>query len=389
MASITLEKVNKIYASGFEAVHEFDLHVADGEFVVLVGPSGCGKTTILRMIAGLEEVSGGSIYIGDRIVNGIAPKDRDVAMVFQNYALYPHMTVAGNIAFALKLRKVSKSEISEKVRKVGEILGLSQYLNQRPRQLSGGQRQRVAMGRAIVREPAVFLMDEPLSNLDASLRAQMRVEVLRIQRHLQVGTLYVTHDQVEAMTMGDRVVVLKDGHVQQCDTPKNLYSHPTNLFVAAFVGSPAMNLFKAGISSNGDVLDMGSQSIRLTEELYIMHPTLRQYASKSVVVGVRPEHLLIGEDRADRFTISSVIGLVEVLGSDTLVHFSAGAERMYIEGVANEAATDLADNEFNVKNEGIARLDPKVSVRIGEKVTLSAELDSIYFFDPITGNVIN
>ena len=285
MASITLEKVKKIYATGFEAVHGFDLHVNDGEFVVLVGPSGCGKTTILRMIAGLDDISDGLIFIGDRVVNKVAPKDRDVAMVFQNYALYPHMTVAENIAFALKLQKIPKSEIETKVLQVAEILGLKQYLHNRPRQLSGGQRQRVAMGRAIVREPAVFLMDEPLSNLDASLRVQMRAEVLRIQRHLQVGTLYVTHDQVEAMTMGDRVVVLKDGYIQQCDTPENIYSHPANLFVAAFIGSPAMNLFKAGISNNGSVVDIGSQNITLGEEVYARCSSLRAYASKYFPAG--------------------------------------------------------------------------------------------------------
>lgn len=389
MASITLEKVKKIYATGFEAVHGFDLHVNDGEFVVLVGPSGCGKTTILRMIAGLDDISDGLIFIGDRVVNKVAPKDRDVAMVFQNYALYPHMTVAENIAFALKLQKIPKSEIETKVLQVAEILGLKQYLHNRPRQLSGGQRQRVAMGRAIVREPAVFLMDEPLSNLDASLRVQMRAEVLRIQRHLQVGTLYVTHDQVEAMTMGDRVVVLKDGYIQQCDTPENIYSHPANLFVAAFIGSPAMNLFKAGISNNGSVVDIGSQNITLGEEVYARCSSLRAYAGKQVVLGVRPEHLTLAEAEKPHFVISSIIGLVEVLGSDILAQFSVGAERVHIEGVDNDGSAELDENEFNIRNEGIARLDPKTPVHIGEKVALAADFDSIYFFDPVSGNLIN
>src|SRR5579875_311507 len=248
MATITLEGVTKVYPNGFEAVHGIDLDVGDGEFMVLVGPSGCGKTTVLRMVAGLEDISDGILKIGDKIVNDLGPKERDIAMVFQNYALYPHMTVGENIGFALKLRKMPKDQIKAKVSEAAHILGLTEWIDRKPGQLSGGQRQRVAMGRAIVREPSVFLMDEPLSNLDAKLRVQMRAEVSRIQRRLDVATLYVTHDQTEAMTMGDRVAVMRSGEIQQVDTPQSLYDRPNNLFVAAFIGSPAMNLYEATLS---------------------------------------------------------------------------------------------------------------------------------------------
>ena len=253
MATVQLENINKVYENGYHAIHDLSLEIADKEFLVLVGPSGCGKSTALRMIAGLETISGGTMRIGDRVVNEVEPKDRDIAMVFQNYALYPHMTVYDNIGFALKLAKVPKEEIDTRVRKAAAILELEDNLNRKPGQLSGGQRQRVAMGRAIVRQPAAFLMDEPLSNLDAKLRVQMRAEIASLQRELAVTTVYVTHDQIEAMTMGDRVAVLKDGYLQQVDTPQNLYDHPVNVFVAAFIGSPSMNLFEADLHLSGDV----------------------------------------------------------------------------------------------------------------------------------------
>jgi len=263
MATVTLDSVNKVYENGYHAIHDLDLNIEDKEFLVLVGPSGCGKSTALRMIAGLESITGGEMHIGDRLVNDVEPKDRDIAMVFQNYALYPHMSVYDNIGFALKLAKVPKEEIDERVRKASSILELDQYLDRKPGQLSGGQRQRVAMGRAIVRQPAAFLMDEPLSNLDAKLRVQMRAEIAALQRELGVTTVYVTHDQVEAMTMGDRVAVLKDGYLQQVDTPQNLYDRPDNVFVGAFIGSPSMNLYEATVTvgEGGGSVQLGSQTL--------------------------------------------------------------------------------------------------------------------------------
>jgi len=293
MANVTLEKVTKVYPNGLKAVSDLDLEVADGEFMVLVGPSGCGKTTALRMVAGLEDITSGELKIGDRVVNDVSPKDRDIAMVFQNYALYPHMTVAENIGFALKLRKTPKDELQRKVKEAAQILGLTEYLDRKPGQLSGGQRQRVAMGRAIVREPSVFLMDEPLSNLDAKLRVQMRAEVSRIQRRLGVATFYVTHDQVEAMTMGDRVAVMRGGVLQQCDAPQVLYERPANLFVAAFIGSPAMNLYEVGLdgTSGGLEIVIGNQRLTIPERKLVERPGLANYRGRQVVVGIRPEHL--------------------------------------------------------------------------------------------------
>lgn len=281
-ATVTLDNVSKVYPNGFQAIQDLSIDIVDGEFLVLVGPSGCGKSTALRMIAGLEEISGGELRIGDRVVNDVEPKDRDIVMVFQNYALYPHMTVEENIGFALKLAKVSKEEIAQRVARAAEILELTSYLDRKSGQLSGGQRQRVAMGRAIVREPAAFLMDEPLSNLDAKLRVQMRAEIAALQRSLGVTTFYVTHDQVEAMTMGDRVAVIKDGVLQQVDTPQNLYDAPVNVFVAAFIGSPSMNLFAATLSVDGDsaVLTLGSQQLTLSDEVLKSQPALREYAGK-------------------------------------------------------------------------------------------------------------
>ena len=276
MATVDMDKVNKVYENGFHAVKDLSLDVGEGEFMVLVGPSGCGKTTALRMVAGLEDITSGTLSIGGKVVNNETPKERDIAMVFQNYALYPHMTVAENIGFALKLRKIPKPEIAAKVKETGEILGLTEWLDRKPGQLSGGQRQRVAMGRAIVREPSVFLMDEPLSNLDAKLRVQMRAEVQRIQRRIAVATLYVTHDQVEAMTMGDRVAVMRSGHLQQVDNPQYLYDHPNNLFVAAFIGSPSMNLYEATMTEGADGIRLGSQEVPLPTVCREAHPGLAQ-----------------------------------------------------------------------------------------------------------------
>src|SRR5580693_8171751 len=285
MAPVSLEQVNKVYENGFHAVHDLSLDIADGEFMVLVGPSGCGKTTALRMVAGLEDITSGILRIGGKEANDETPKQRDIAMVFQNYALYPHMTVADNIGFALKLRHLPKTEIQSKVNNAAEILGLTDWLGRKPAQLSGGQRQRVAMGRAIVREPSVFLMDEPLSNLDAKLRVQMRAEVQRIQRRIGVATMYVTHDQIEAMTMGDRVAVMRTGRLQQVAPPQVLYDHPDNIFVAAFIGSPAMNLYRAELAEDAQTLRLGSQVLRITDGVRHARPGLVAYAGKRIVVG--------------------------------------------------------------------------------------------------------
>ena len=291
MANVDLQAVNKVYENGFHAVKDLTLDVAEGEFMVLVGPSGCGKTTALRMVAGLEDITSGTLRIGGKVVNDETPKDRDIAMVFQNYALYPHMTVGENIGFALKLRKLSRTQIATKVKDTAEILGLTEWLDRKPGQLSGGQRQRVAMGRAIVREPSVFLMDEPLSNLDAKLRVQMRAEVQRIQRRINVATFYVTHDQVEAMTMGDRVAVMRSGVLQQVDHPQHLYDHPDNLFVAAFIGSPSMNLYEATMSDDTRSVKVGSQMLPLPDDVHEARRGLARYGGEKIVLGVRPEHL--------------------------------------------------------------------------------------------------
>src|SRR5208282_453238 len=291
MATVSMEKINKVYENGFHAVKDMSLDIADGEFMVLVGPSGCGKTTALRMVAGLEDITSGILRIGGKEANDESPKERDIAMVFQNYALYPHMTVAENIGFALKLRHLPKDQLKAKVNDAADILGLTDWLDRKPGQLSGGQRQRVAMGRAIVRDPSVFLMDEPLSNLDAKLRVQMRAEVARIQRRIGVSTIYVTHDQVEAMTMGDRVTVLREGVLQQVDTPQVLYDNPDNIFVAAFIGSPSMNLYDATLGADARSLKLGSQELPLSEAVRTKRPGLAAYAGKDVVVGMRPEHL--------------------------------------------------------------------------------------------------
>jgi multiple sugar transport system ATP-binding protein len=383
MATIALEQINKLYPNGFHAVKDLDLDVRDGEFMVLVGPSGCGKTTALRMVAGLEEISSGTLSIGGKVVNDVTPKDRDIAMVFQNYALYPHMTVGDNIGFALKMRKLSKPEIAAKVKETADILGLSDWLDRKPGQLSGGQRQRVAMGRAIVREPSVFLMDEPLSNLDAKLRVQMRAEVQRIQRRINVATMYVTHDQVEAMTMGDRVAVMRAGVLQQVDHPQVLYGHPDNLFVAAFIGSPAMNLYEAAVTEGARSFRLGSQDIELPASVRAARPGLASYAGQKVVVGLRPEHLPAAGNGAVGPTLVGTVDLIEALGSELMVHFTIDARRVRAEGLASadeEAVTEAG--------EGVARVDPDSPVKVGERATFAIKADGIQFFDHGTGAAI-
>jgi multiple sugar transport system ATP-binding protein len=392
LAPVTLEQVTKVYPNGFEAVHELDLDVADGEFMVLVGPSGCGKTTALRMVAGLEEITAGTLRIGDRVVNEVEPKDRDIAMVFQNYALYPHMTVAQNIGFGLRLRNVPRSDIRQKVAQAADLLGLTEWLDRRPAQLSGGQRQRVAMGRAIVREPSVFLMDEPLSNLDAKLRVQMRAEVARIQRRLGVATLYVTHDQVEAMTMGDRVAVLRAGVLQQCDKPQALYDKPENLFVAGFMGSPAMNLFEATVGEEAASVKIGSQVIRLPASLQEARPSLRSYANRPVVVGIRPEDFpLLDADlptNSESAVFEGNVELVEALGSELLVHFTTDAHQVEVADTKHEDAEGLAEGALVKGGEGVARVDARANLNGGGRARFRLDPTRVHFFDPETTEAI-
>jgi multiple sugar transport system ATP-binding protein len=383
MATVDMDKVNKVYENGFHAVKDFTLDVSEGEFMVLVGPSGSGKTTALRMVAGLEDITSGELRIGGKVVNDETPKERDIAMVFQNYALYPHMTVAENIGFALKLRKMPKAEINAKVKETGEILGLTEWLDRKPSQLSGGQRQRVAMGRAIVRSPSVFLMDEPLSNLDAKLRVQMRAEVQRIQRRIAVATLYVTHDQIEAMTMGDRVAVLRSGSLEQVDHPQVLYDHPVNLFVAAFIGSPSMNLYEATMGDDARTVKVGSQTLPLPDDLFAAHPGLLRYGGKKVVLGVRPEHLPAAHDGATGPTLVGNVDLVEALGSELVVHFTIDAPRVQPEG----ASTD--DEDATAKaGEGVARVAPDTKVKVGERITFAVNTEGMQFFDMETDKAI-
>jgi len=383
MATVDMQQVNKVYENGFHAVKDLSLDVGEGEFMVLVGPSGCGKTTALRMVAGLEDITSGTLRIGGKVVNDETPKERDIAMVFQNYALYPHMTVAENIGFALKLRKMPKPDIAAKVKETAEILGLTEWLDRKPGQLSGGQRQRVAMGRAIVREPSVFLMDEPLSNLDAKLRVQMRAEVQRIQRRISVATIYVTHDQIEAMTMGDRVAVMRAGVLQQVDHPQHLYDRPDNLFVAAFIGSPAMNLYEASMTEDAGAVRIGSQELPLPVVCRDSHPGLARFANKKIVVGLRPEHLPAATDGDSGAHLTGNVDLVEALGSELVVHFTIDARRVRAEGATSEDEDATAQS-----GEGVARVDPGTRVKVGDKITFAVNAAGMQFFDPETEQAI-
>ena len=381
MAGIEFDGVTKRYPDGTEAVKQMDLSVQDGEFMILVGPSGCGKSTALRMIAGLEDISEGELRIGENTVNDRAPKDRDIAMVFQNYALYPHMTVRDNMGFALKLAKVDKAEIDKKVEAAAETLDLTQHLDRKPANLSGGQRQRVAMGRAIVREPAAFLMDEPLSNLDAKLRVQMRTEVSRIQQSLGTTTVYVTHDQTEAMTLGDRVAVMRGGALQQVASPKELYDDPVNLFVAGFIGSPAMNFFSAEAQNGKVLLPMGE--VDLPQDL--------SGASGNLIAGIRPEDFedadLVGDHRGSGFEFEAPIDQLESMGSEIYAYFTHGGESAKSDELS-EIAADIGGGDLPSDTEGraVARLDPASEVRKGEKATLWLDPARIHLFDPESGD---
>ena len=383
MATVSMEKINKVYENGFHAVKDMSLDIADGEFMVLVGPSGCGKTTALRMVAGLEDITSGILRIGGKEANDESPKERDIAMVFQNYALYPHMTVAENIGFALKLRHLPKDQLKAKVNDAAEVLGLTDWLDRKPGQLSGGQRQRVAMGRAIVREPSVFLMDEPLSNLDAKLRVQMRAEVARIQRRIGVSTIYVTHNQVEAMTMGDRVTVMRDGTLQQVDTPQHLYDNPDNIFVAAFIGSPAQNLYNAVVGEGTRSVKLGSQSVMLPDAVAVQRPALRSYVGKDVVIGMRPEHLRAASPDITGPKLVGDVELIEALGSELVIHFTIDAHRVIAEG-----ALDKDEAAAMQSGEGVARVEAKTPVKVGDKMTFSVDVEDMQFFDPKTGLAI-
>jgi multiple sugar transport system ATP-binding protein len=391
MAEIAYDDVAKVYPDGTRAVHDFDLEIGDGELMVLVGPSGCGKTTALRMLAGLEEISEGEIRIGDRVVNDLTPKDRDIAMVFQSYALYPHMTVEQNLAFGLKLRKLPRQEVKERVERAARTLQIEEFLKRKPRALSGGQRQRVAMGRAIVREPQAYLMDEPLSNLDAKLRVQVRAEIHQLQRRLGVTTIYVTHDQVEAMTMGDRVSVMNAGVLQQVDTPQVLYDSPVNEFVAGFIGSPAINLVEAELeSANGSlVVDFGGHRLAVDEQAARNRSGLKDYVGRTVMLGIRPEDFedasLEPDTPPDR-RLKVKADLTEPLGSEVLVYFATEATKVVSSAVAADVGED-ADVSLGGEEEGeptthlVARVSPRTRIAVGNEVELAVDTSRLYFFD--------
>jgi multiple sugar transport system ATP-binding protein len=390
MASVVLEHIGKVYDNGFEAVIDLNLEVQDGEFLVLVGPSGCGKTTALRMIAGLEDITSGELMINDRRVNEVAPKDRDIAMVFQSYALYPHMTVAENIGFGLKLRKMDRADIARRVNEAARMLGLDELLDRRPKQLSGGQRQRVAMGRAIVREPQVFLMDEPLSNLDAKMRVQTRGEIARIQQRLGVTTIYVTHDQVEAMTMGTRVAVMKKGVLQQVDTPQFVYDNPANLFVAGFIGSPPMNLCEGTVSRDaaGTWIHLGEQKLLLDPSLVSTRPGLEQALDgRKIVVGIRPEDIEDASFAAapPERTLKSKVDITEALGSEVMVHFGVDAKPVHSDGAKLSDSEELKQIALDADSVFVGSFNPRSRVRPGDLVDVSVNTSHIHFFDVGTG----
>jgi multiple sugar transport system ATP-binding protein len=396
MADLTLSHVGKVYDDGTRAVSDLSIAIEDGEFLVLVGPSGCGKTTALRMVAGLETVTEGEIRIGDRVVNDVAPRDRDVAMVFQSYALYPHMTVRDNIGFGLKLRKTPKEEMARRVGEAAAMLGLSEHLDRKPRNLSGGQRQRVAMGRAIVRQPQAFLMDEPLSNLDAKLRVQMRAEIGKLQRDLKVTTIYVTHDQTEAMTLGDRVAVMKSGVLQQIAPPQELYDRPANLFVAGFIGSPAMNFLGGTLrrSPAGEwSLELGAHSLTVPDTVIGQRPGLQAYVDQPVIAGIRPEDIedasIAGE--APGRSLAAVAELVEPLGADLIAHLSVDVPRpsghQHLEELARDAGEVPLPGEQE-RSTVVARLSPRSAAGGGYRIVVTVDTERLHMFAPDSGEAI-
>jgi multiple sugar transport system ATP-binding protein len=397
VSAIVLNGLGKVYADGTRAVEDLNLEIQDGEFLVLVGPSGCGKTTALRIIAGLEDISEGTVRIGDKVVNRVPSRDRDVAMVFQSYALYPHLNVFDNIAFGLTLRKLPKAEIKRRVGEVAKVLELTEHLDRKPKNLSGGQRQRVAMGRAIVREPQAFLMDEPLSNLDAKLRVQMRAQIARIQRDLGVTTVYVTHDQTEAMTLGDRVAVMRKGVLQQVGPPQELYDRPVNLFVAGFIGSPGMNVLAGRLETDDQghywtVLD--SQRLKLTDSVLYERPALKGYVGKDIVVGIRPEDMEDAEIAGveDGYVLKATADLVEAMGSDVLVHFPVQvrpARTAETEELADEGFTvALPESNRHDVTTLVGRFSPRTRVFEGQSVTVRVDTARLHFFDPESGSSI-
>ena len=391
MGAIQINSVGKIYPNGTRALEDVNIEINDGEFVVLVGPSGCGKTTLLRMVAGLEDITEGEISIGEKIVNEVAPKDRDIAMVFQNYALYPHMSVYDNMAFSLKLRKLSKNEIDEKVKEAAKILEIDELLERKPKALSGGQRQRVAMGRAIVRNPEAFLMDEPLSNLDAKLRVQMRAELGQLHTQLETTTLYVTHDQVEAMTMGDRVAVIRKGELQQIDTPREIYLYPKNIFVAGFIGSPSMNFVYANVkvSSKNITLKFGEDAIKCNAD---ENKKLKEFDGEEIVLGIRPEafedsNYANSKEFSEKLDIE--VSLIEQLGSDSYIHFYKDIKPVQTEAIEEILADEGEDiSVLGDQTKFIARVNPNSVVKEGGKITLAIDPSKLHYFDPNTGNAI-
>jgi multiple sugar transport system ATP-binding protein len=391
MGAIDIKSAGKIYPNGTRALEDVSITINDGEFVVLVGPSGCGKTTLLRMVAGLEDITEGEISIGDKTVNDVAPKDRDIAMVFQNYALYPHMSVFDNMAFSLKLRKLPKDEIDKKVKDAAKTLEISELLDRKPKALSGGQRQRVAMGRAIVRNPQAFLMDEPLSNLDAKLRVQMRAELGQLHTQLQTTTLYVTHDQVEAMTMGDRVAVIRKGELQQIDTPREIYLNPRNIFVAGFIGSPSMNFVYAnvGVKKSSIQLSFGNDQIDYNGKKL---DELKAFENKEIVMGIRPEAFEDGNYANESEFSQSIkvsVSLLEQLGSDSYIHFYKDIKPVQTEAIEEILADDGEDISILGDNtKFIARINPNSTVVEGEEIELKIDPSKLHFFNPDTGDAI-